>query len=1610
MKVIFFLLLVLTIGLKTFGQQMALDSLDKELLKERNDSLRIKIVDNQLKICETKDNLIYSKKIIEIAEKNIVKHLNTNYFLKYKAVGLNGLGYYYDFINDNNESIKHYSESITILTDLKDSLSVYIPIVNLFNCYKKLGMKKEAILNAYKVLEISKSIYSYNINFYIQDIYYIANYLNSIGEQNKAMDLYKEGIELSRILYYSKTEHYKAGATNSFALYYKIAEQNMEEISRGKEIHIIDSALFYLNEIYIDSKNTYDYAQSLTGLGDLYIVMGNYSKAEPLYLQAMQIIKNTLGENHTGYAKTLNCLAKLYQDMENYAKAEPLFLQLIEIDKNNLGENDPDYANSLTSLGNLYKVMGYYSKAEPLYLQAMEIIKNTLGETHPDYPNSLNCLAALYQDMGNYAKAEPLCLQAVEIIKKSLGETHPDYANSLYGLAILYRAMGNYAKAEPLFLQLIEIDKNNLGENDPDYAQSLTGLGNLYKVMGYYSKAEPLYIHAMEIIKNTLGENHTGYANTLNSLAALYQDMGNYAKAEPLYLQALKIRNNILGEDHPDYANSLNNLANLYQAMGNYAKAEPLLLQSIEIRKKSLGENHPYYANALNNLGSLYSDMGNYNKAEPLYLQAMEFRKKSLGENHPDYATSLNNLASLYKHMGNYVKAEPLLLLVIEISKKSLGEIHPDYATYINNLAIFYEDMGKYVKAEPLLLQALEINKNALGENHPEYAASLTNLAGLYYYIGNYTKAEKLFLQATEIHKKVLGEIHPDYATSLNNLAVFYSEMGNYTKVEQLYLQALEINKNALGENHLDYAISLDNLAVFYEVEMRNYTKSEQLKLQALEIKKNTLGETHSYYANSLNNLAFLYCNMGNYSKAEPLYLKALEIRKNALGETHPDYARSLNNLAGLYEDMSEFSKAEPLYIQSLEIKKKSLGITHPDYANALYNLADLYNDMSNYVKAELLLIEGLEISLQNINQYFSFLSEKEKELYLKTIEYKFERFNEFAIKRKEQNYFITNNVYDNLLKTKGILLKSGTAMRSAVLSSKDEKLITTYEKWNTIKKRIVNLYNLPIDNRKEDLATLVNEANVLEKDLTRKSSVISDFNTFVNINWKNIQTQLKANEAAIEFTNFRIEYDTLFGRIGSFVTQKGDYIMLQPEPGSPSEKAGILNGDVITSIDGISIKGKTVSELGPLLMGNANTSLKVMVEREGKVRPFEVAILRNETKIKKDSILYCVLLIKKDSKYPEMIPLFEENQITPLLTSIAAERGIELLGEKENVNFGRDLYKLVWKPLEGYLQGINKIYYSPSGLLNKVSFASLEDTSGTMLIDRFELHQLQSTADIEEIKKNKFNLPNSIALFGGANYNLSADSMHAQAIGLSKPADIQLTAKRTLPSSTNTNWTYLPGTLTEVNAIKKTFTNSKLIQTYSSNTATEDQLKSLCGFSSPKIIHIATHGYYIPELKRKEKIDFIPIGNGAQFTSSVNPLLRTGLILAGANNKWVNNIEIDGADDGILTALEISNLNFLNTDLVVLSACETGLGDINGSEGVYGLQRAFRLAGVKRMIVSLWQVPDSETAEMMEYFYSSLMNEKKGYYDAFRAAQNKMKQKYPFSPIKWAGFVLIGE
>ncbi len=1107
-----------------------------------------------------------------------------------------------------------------------------------------------------------------------------------------------------------------------------------------------------------------------------------------------------------------------------------------------------------------------------------------------------------------------------------------------------------------------------MGRESAAYGSCCFNRGRVLHIIRDYPEAEKWYLESKAIWEKALGKDHPDYASSLNSLAIVYKKMGQYEKAETLYLEAKAIREKALGKDHPDYASSLNNLALLYSDMGQYDKAEPLFLEAKAIWEKSLGKDHSDYAKSLNNLAILYRDMGQYENAEPLFLEAKAIWEKVLGKDHPHYASSLNNLAILYYDMGQYEKTETLYLEAKAIWEKVLGKDHPHYASSLNNLAMLYANMGQYEKAETLYLEAKAILENALGKDHPQYASSLQNLAVLYSEMGQYEKIETLYLEAKAIREKALGKDHPHYSSSLQNLASLYRFMGQYEKAEPLFLEAKAILEKVLEKDHPDYASSLNDLALLYS-DMGQYEKAETLYLEAKAILENALGKDHPQYASSLNNLATLYYDMGQYEKAEPFYLEAKVIREKALGKDHPDYAGSLNNLAMLYTNMGQYEKAEPLFLEAKAILEKALGKEHPEYAKNLNNLAMLYTSMGQYEKAEPLFLEAKALfnkalgkehpehakNLNNLAMLYTNMGQYEKAEPL---------FNELSTLNKQ---LITKAVHHLSERELGNYLNTFSHSQTRTLS---------FTQTTGSKKTASTCY----DN------SLFYKGFLLQSTRRIKQLALSD------------------EGAAEKYIRLKDYQRRLATQYALPIAERDSALVARLE-----SQANDIEKDLARTVAGYDEARRPVQ----------------WQEVQAALQPGEAVMefvhYRYYDKKATDSMMYAALVLHPGNSMPSFIPLFEEGALDSLLSPHSerradyvnnlytiADRGVRPIEKPQ-----KTLYELIWQPLEKELASVNTIYYSPSGLLHRLNLGAIPVSDEETLTDRYRLTGMTSTRQLV-VKAEVKIVEQNACLFGGVQYEM--DSMAIAAANQELEADLLATRGEVSFSYADSTlrggaWNYLKWTDKEVDKIHTTLSEAGFqIDTRKAYAATEESFKAIgAGGPSPRILHVATHGFFFsdPETSPSSLLsggERVPV-----FKLSDHPMIRSGLILAGGNHAWQTGKPLQpDMEDGILTAYEISQMNLSNTELVVLSACETGLGDIQGNEGVYGLQRAFKIAGAKYLIMSLWQVPDKETAFFMELFYKNLFGMDMNIPGAFRATQDELRENPFVSPYEWAGFVLV--
>ncbi|MEW6264879.1 MAG: tetratricopeptide repeat protein [Thermodesulfobacteriota bacterium] len=1274
---------------------------------------------------------------------------------------------------------------------------------------------------------------------------------------------------------------------------------------------------------------------------------------------------------------------ELYQQ-GRYAEAVPLAKEALAIREKLLGPEHPDTATSVNNLGLLYMVLGNYPQAEPLLKRSLAVREKVLGPEHRDTSQSVNNLAGFYDILGDYARAEPLLQRALAIREKVLGPEHPDTARSLNNLAEVYRARGKYAEAEPLYERALAIVEKVLGPEHPDTAKSLSNLGLLYQMLGHYAQAEPLYKRALAIREKVLGPEHPDTSTSLNNLAEVYRARGDYTKAEPLYKRALVISEKALGPEHPDTSTSLNNLARLYKAMGHYAQAEPLYKRALAIKEKVLGPEHPSFATSLNNLALLYQTMGHYAQAEPLYRRALAIREKALGPEHPDTARSLDTLAGLYWAVGNYAQAEPLLLRSLAIREKVLGPEHLGTAGSLNNLAGLYNALGDYARAEPLHKRALAILEKVLGPEHPDTATGLNNLAVFYYTRGFYDRAEPLYKRVLAIREKALGPEHPDTATSLNNLAELYRAGGNYAQAEPLYKRALAVWEKALGPEHPNTATSLNNLAGFYYA-LGFYDQAAPLHKRSLAIREKVLGPEHTDTATSLTALALLYYALGDYPQAEPLFKRSLAIREKALGPEHPETAKSLNNLAGLYKAMGDYARAEPLYKRALGIWEQVLGPGHPDTAIILNNLALLYYALGDYPQAGQLFQRALTIDEQALGPEHPHTATSLNNLAtLSAAGGEYQTAQGFFLRAQE----IAGKLIDQVLgfaaedqQQKFLVTQQGEL--AGALSLISQHLISD----KTARRQGLDIW-------------LRRKGVILEAQRRFQEALVygddpEAVNTFQEL------AQVRAQLSRLAFGGpgqegpeaYRKKIDDLEAR----------RIVLEEKLKGLSQRFA---------------QREKIRRADSRLLAQTLPSGTVLLEF-ARIDLFDFKARGRESQWRPAHYL-AFILPAGQGREVGLLDLGPAEDIENLIAEYkkAVTDAQDVKGEKA-APLARKLYALVFTPLKKDLGEVKEIYISPDGQLNLIPFEVLQDENGRFLIEDYTFNYLASGRDLLGFGQIKGQAGPAL-LLGDPDFDLDGEKQDETRRRLGF-ASAQTQEPRIASRSRDTgglSFGRLPGTGTEVKAIYDLLgrDNARL---YTQSEAMEEVV--LEQKLPPRMLHLATHGFFLTDQEWKDYASeegLTGLGPkrpapGPMAARPDNPLLRSGLALAGANSA----LQADDlkSSDGLLTAEKVLGLRLQGTDLVVLSACETGLGEVRTGEGVYGLRRAFIQAGTKGLVMSMWSVPDQETQELMVEFYRNILSGKTSRTQALRqAALNEMKlvkERYgAANPLFWGAFVFLGE
>lgn len=948
------------------------------------------------------------------------------------------------------------------------------------------------------------------------------------------------------------------------------------------------------------------------------------------------------------------------------------------------------------------------------------------------------------------------------------------------------------------------------------------------------------------------------------------------------------------------------------------------------------------------NLACVYSNTGKYAEAEKLFYISLPILAKRLGPSSPEYTLFYKVYVDMKIEMGDYSTAKPLNDALIYYYKTLYGEKNQQYLACLNNSARIYQGQGNFGQALQLFEEMIVTMRNTVPLDTANYATILNNTAESYRQYAQYNRAEELYLESYRLSQTKLKTDPAAVASLLNNMALMYKAKGNYNEAEKCFLKSVELYRQAGMGKTPDYTNPLNNIGDLYRI-IGRYKQAYEVLSEAIAIRKITVGENHESYANALNNMALLYQKFGYLKEAEELFKQCSEIYRVRLGPTNQFYANSLNNLAMVYIEQKKYKEAEEYKLKALEIIKNKLGESSDKYALYLGGMTSLYTETGRFEEA----IKALEKAAGIFKAIFG---EKNYD-YIETLSNMADVYRRMKQYDKAQNYYVQSldayqQLFDNYF---------------AVMSEEEKtafyyQVAHRYESFNQFvfqrvkdepKKDHSQLIGAMYNYRMVTKSLLLNESN----NLHRYMSSVND-TAVVNLYNQWIERKLYLN------TQYKLSKDELAS--GGI-----DIDAVEKEVNSLEKRLNAISAEFS--------KGNS----------NKNTGWKDVLK---KLAPGEAAIeiVRTEDWItdSTSNIAYGALILQYAAKEPKLVMLDKGNELDK---TYLADYRKNIEGRKPD----DDAYKRYWQPLSAGMTGIHKVYFSADGAYQQVNLYTLKNPANQKyLVEELTLQLMTNTKDLLQ-PDDKMQVANSARLFGYPDYEFdffaNKTNEYKDAVAVNRYGFSELPP--------------LPGTKQEVDDIngvlrKAGWQVDELIK----EKASEQEIKKV---KSPKILHIATHGFFLPDQEFKdEKILGYDVEKARE-----NPLLRSGIMLAGASVVSRDNSVGKYDEDGILTAYEASLLNLQGTELVVLSACETGLGEVKNGQGVYGLQRAFMIAGARTMVMSLWVVDDNATQELMTNFYSEWIKDPSpaNKLVSFRKAQLKIKEKYK-DPYYWGAFVMVGK
>jgi CHAT domain-containing protein len=1203
-------------------------------------------------------------------------------------------------------------------------------------------------------------------------------------------------------------------------------------------------------------------------------------------------------------------------------------------------------------------------------LKSRKLSADEAEERFNEYAHYATLLAKVYGEQGNLLSADSAFVGATSWIDKNLGSTSLPYIkNQLYHAKMLI-ANGN---------------ENSLPK-DLEFSRTLNSLKARHKASHYVGVE--LY---EEYLKQLLGGNSSArYLNTklefekmINSnfekgsiysarlKAVDFDSKKSKDKTRKLESDAMNMLSNTSGlpRNNITTIRITEFLYDLAIEQKKYKNAETYLNSIIDIKKELYGDKAPLTHLARIHLANFYVDnTNNLAEAAAIYKESFENSvEKEIGAWHTDHLDILNHIATLYELTDKYKEATAALDKASDVARSKYDDQDFQYGAELNQIAKLQIKLGSYEKAEENLNKSLSILESYRKEDDKKvYLINATETqATLFGIKGMFDEAQDaLDRSAKMISRSDIAGI--DELSTAKELSSLFIQLGKYSITKKLLTDLIGDYEKLYGVKSIRLIDPLVNMGSLTLAE-GNYTDAEKIALRVNGVARDVYGEKSTKTAPTQKLLSDIYYTIGDYEKAETYIQRALESQEKQFGRNHVEVAKSLSQLA-----LIKFYKGdnpvvvEKLLLEAKDIMGAKLGKENPQYADILKNVAILNISQGKYDIAFSSLTQAENIwrtktgSKNNINaaSIYSLTGD---------VYYQIRNYD-----KAEDFYNQSKAIYDrSFSKSHPEYVKVLSKLAKVYYMEKDykrakkniEEALSNYEDflkryfpalserekakyWNTIKPDF-EFYNTLAFGQLEDFKDL--SGKVYNYQLLTKALLLS--------------SSIKMKERILNSQD-----EDLKASYGEWVQKKELLTNALSMSTQQLEENGIDPTSLGNEVEKLEKQLSEKSELFSQDFENKRITYENVQKSLGKNDvALEMVRYRYYDHVFTDSVIYVALYLRNDNARPKAVALPEGHRMETRFFKYYRNCITGKIADQYS-------YGVFWEPVQSKIGQYSTLFLSPDGVYNQLNLEAIPTPDGKYVIDNSNIVIVSNTKDLylRKIKSKTEGSSNTATMFGNPTFYITAS---------------------------NGNIPSLPGTEKEVAQLQVLLNNQGWkTDEYTEASASEEQLKEV---DSPKIFHIATHGFYTPDNTADNTIG----ENEAERTE--NPLLKTGLLLKGAGDlldktKYNYNIE-----SGILTAYEAMNLNLDKTDLVVLSACETGLGEISNGEGVYGLQRAFLVAGAKTLIMSMFKVDDAATQKLILNFYRKWLSTG-NLRQSFTDAKIELRTEYP-DPIYWGAFMMIG-